>query len=171
MPHYAAFLRALNVGGTSVIKMDVLRGMFEGAGFTNVRTVIASGNVLFESTATRAAVTKTIERIGFTSFVRTHAEVQRIAAYEPFPRKQLAAEGHELYIAFLEKKPAGDAIRKLMALASDADDFRVDGTEGYWLRDRNSKSSLPSGNVFEKCLGVKATVRNVNTIRRIAAMG
>src|SRR5689334_24972269 len=102
MPHYAAFLRALNVGGTSVIKMDVLRRMFEDAGFTNVRTVIASGNVLFESAASRAAVTKTIERIGFTSFVRTHAEVQRIAAYAPFPRKQLAAEGHELYIAFLE---------------------------------------------------------------------
>ena len=171
MPYYVAFLRAINVGGTAVVKMDALRGMFEDAGFTNVRTVIASGNVLFESPASRAAVTKTIETIGFTSFVRTHAEVQRIAAYEPFPRKQLAAEGHELYIAFLEKKPAPDAIRKLMALASGADDFRVDGTEGYWLRDRNSKSNLPSGNVFEKCLGVKATVRNVNTIRRIAAMG
>lgn len=171
MHHYAAFIRALNVGGTSVIKMEDLRRQFEKAGFANVKTVIASGNVLFESKGSASSVTKAISSIGYTAFVRTIAEVQRIAAYEPFPRKQLAAEGHELYIAFLEKGPAADAIRKLMALTSGADDFRVHGTEAYWLRDRNSKSSLPSGNVFEKCLGVKATVRNVNTIRRIAAMG
>lgn len=169
MPHYAAFLRALNVGGTSVIKMDVLRRMFEGAGFTNVRTVIASGNVLFESTASRAAVTKTIETIGFTSFVRTHAEVQRIAELVPFP--DMSAEGNVLYVAFLEKKPAAEAEKKLLALANPVDAFHVRGTEAYWLRRRNVGESKLAANFLEKALGQKATLRNVNTIRRIAAMG
>ena len=46
---YAAFLRAINVGGTKVIKMEDLRRMFEALGFTNVATYIQSGNVIFEA--------------------------------------------------------------------------------------------------------------------------
>ena len=42
---YAAFLRAINVGG-HVVKMDVMRGLFEAMGLAQVRTVLASGNVL-----------------------------------------------------------------------------------------------------------------------------
>jgi uncharacterized protein (DUF1697 family) len=169
VPNYVAFLRAINVGGTAVVKMDALRGMFEDAGFTNVRTVIASGNVLFESAASRSAVTKTIERVGFTSFVRTHAEVQRIAELTPFP--DMSAEGNVLYVAFLEKKPAAEAEKKLLALANPVDAFHVRGTEAYWLRRRNMGESKLAANFLEKALGQKATVRNVNTIRRIAAMG
>jgi hypothetical protein len=48
---YVAFLRAINVGG-HVVKMDRLRTLFEGLGFANVSTFIASGNVVFDSTAT-----------------------------------------------------------------------------------------------------------------------
>ena len=43
-----AFLRAVNVGGR-VVKMDRLRALFEGEGFTGVETFIASGNVIFDS--------------------------------------------------------------------------------------------------------------------------
>jgi uncharacterized protein (DUF1697 family) len=163
MPHYVAFLRAINVGGTAVVKMDALRGMFEDAGFTNVRTVLASGNVLFESKASRAAVTKTIEKIGFTALVRTHDEIQRIADHDPFDGK----DPDQLYVSFLEKKPSPENVKRL--IASGPDQFHVDGTEAYWLRPRDA-SQLPSGNVFEKILGVKATMRGVKTIRRIAAM-
>jgi uncharacterized protein (DUF1697 family) len=168
MPHYAAFLRAINVGGTAVVKMDVLRRMFEDAGFTNVRTLIASGNVLFESAASRAAVTKTIEKVGFTSFVRTHAEVQRIAEYEPFA--DLGAEGNVLYVGFLEKKPSAEGVKKLMALENPIDAFNIRGTEAYWLRRRKVGESKLAANFLEKALGQKATLRNVNTIRRLAAM-
>lgn len=163
MPHYAAFIRALNVGGTSVIKMDELRRQFEKLGFTNVKTVIASGNVLFDSPGTRAAVTKAIAGIGYTVCVRTSAEVLRIAEYQPFSQKN----PDNLYVAFLEKKPAAAAIQKLLALG--ADQFHVDGTEAYWLRPKDT-SQLPSGNVFEKLLGVKSTMRGVKTIRRIASI-
>ena len=168
MAKYVAFLRALNVGGTSVIKMDVLRRMFEDAGFTNVRTVIASGNVLFESTASRAAVTKTIETAGFMSFVRTHGEVQRIAEYAPFP--DLGAEGNVLYVGFLEKKPGADGVERLMALENPIDGFHIKGTEAYWLRRRKVGESKLAANFLEKALRQKATLRNINTIRRIAAM-
>ncbi|HEU5116773.1 MAG TPA: DUF1697 domain-containing protein, partial [Isosphaeraceae bacterium] len=49
MTTYLALLRAVNVGGTGKLPMSDLRALCEAAGFTNVRTYIASGNVLFET--------------------------------------------------------------------------------------------------------------------------
>ena len=51
---YAAFLRAINVGG-HIVKMDRLRTLFEAAGFRGAETFIASGNVVFESSRKSAA--------------------------------------------------------------------------------------------------------------------
>ena len=50
MPRYVAFLRAVNVGGR-IVKMDELRRPFAAAGFADVETFIASGNVIFDTTA------------------------------------------------------------------------------------------------------------------------
>ncbi len=47
---YVALLRGINVGGNNKIKMEALKTVFEKAGYTNVRTLIASGNVIFDST-------------------------------------------------------------------------------------------------------------------------
>lgn len=163
MTHYAAFLRAINVGGTGVIKMDELRRQFEKLGFTNVKTVLASGNVLFDAKGSAAAAAKAIASIGYTACVRTDAEVRRVAEYDPFEGR----DPDQLYVAFLEKKPAADAVKRL--IASGPDQFHVDGTEAYWLRPKDA-SQLPSGNIFEKILGVKSTMRGVKTIRRIAAI-
>ena len=55
MPRYVAFLRAINVGGSHVVKMDTLRARFEGLGFSRVETFIASGNVIFETRSKDAA--------------------------------------------------------------------------------------------------------------------
>ena len=49
MKRYVAFLRAINVGGSKIIKMDVLRKTFESFDLSNVETFIQSGNVIFET--------------------------------------------------------------------------------------------------------------------------
>lgn len=177
MTQYVAFLRAINVGGTSVIKMEALRALFEDLDYANVKTVIASGNVLFESKAAEGTVTRAIEKALGThlgreakAFVRTIADVRRIAELKPFPRAELEAEGSELHIAFLEKEPGADATKRLMALESPIDGFRVHGTEAFWLRRRKVGESKLAANFLEKALGQKSTVRNAKTIRRIAEM-
>jgi uncharacterized protein (DUF1697 family) len=177
MPKYVAFLRAINVGGTSVIKMEALRGLFEDLGFTNVKTVIASGNVLFEARAAEGPVTRAIEKTLGThlgreakAFVRTIDEVRSIAELKPFPRAELEADGNEVHVAFLEREPGAEATERLMALANPIDEFRVHGAEAYWLRRRKVGESKLAANFLEKALGLKATVRNAKTIRRIAAM-
>ena len=55
MPRYVAFLRAINVGGTGTVRMDVLRRIFEGLGFSEVASFIASGNIIFEASARSTA--------------------------------------------------------------------------------------------------------------------
>ncbi len=63
MIKYAAFLRGINVGGKKLIKMEALRRVVESLGLKNVRTFIASGNVLFETSQTnRDALTRKIEK-------------------------------------------------------------------------------------------------------------
>src|SRR5689334_7172695 len=65
---HVAFLRAINVGGRAVVKMSALKMAFERAGYPNVRTFIASGNVLFEAPAKlpatlRAAINRDLVRL------------------------------------------------------------------------------------------------------------
>jgi uncharacterized protein (DUF1697 family) len=53
---YIAFLRAVNVGGTTIIKMNDLKQMFESFGLENVETYIQTGNVIFDSDKSKASV-------------------------------------------------------------------------------------------------------------------
>src|ERR1700694_1154674 len=123
MERYAAFLRAINVGGHPV-KMDHLRAMFGEMGFTDVSSVIASGNVIFH-TRPRSAhqLEGRIERhlreaLGYdvAQFVRSAPELAALARYEPFPRADLDTPGITLSVVFLHTPPSDDARRKLLSM-------------------------------------------------------
>lgn len=102
MSHHTAFLGAINVGNGRTLKMKSLRQSFESPGFSKVETFIASGNVLFETTRKSAkSLEKKIQNklqqeLGYevTTFLRTEAELARIAHARPFPdsRIRVAAE-------------------------------------------------------------------------------
>jgi uncharacterized protein (DUF1697 family) len=175
MARYIAFLRGINVGGHQV-KMDDLRTSFEELDFDNVATFIASGNVIFETgRAKPATLTARIERqlrdsLGYEvpTFVRTDAELARIADHEPFADLEVAASDSS-YVAFLYERPSAAAARKAVAMSNETDHVVVHDRELYWhIRGRMADSTLGAP-VFEKALGsVPATVRNLNTVRRLA---
>ena len=58
---YVALLRGINVGGTNKVVMSELREQVAGVGYTNVRTYINSGNLLFEAEAPREDVAQRVE--------------------------------------------------------------------------------------------------------------
>ena len=60
MKRYAALMWAVNVGGKGLVRKDALRDAFARAGGTNVRTFIASGNVLFDATPARVDAIESI---------------------------------------------------------------------------------------------------------------
>lgn len=176
MAQFIAFLRAVNVVGR-VVKMDALRGHFEAMGFSNVRTFIASGNVIFQTNARDPrAIERKIEKhlraaLGFevATFVRAAAEVAAVACHEPFGPADLRADGHSLYIAVLRDQPTADAAGRLLGFRSAFDDFHVRGREVYWLCRGTLTESAFTGALLEKTMGMPATLRNVTTIRKLAA--
>ena len=173
MPKYIAFLRALNVGGHTV-KMDRLRQLFEALGHANVETIIASGNVIFDSTSkSPPSLEKKIaahlqESLGYevATFIRTPSELATIVQYKPFSTADLNA-AHALYIGFLTGPPSAAAIKKLQAIANEFYDFHVQGREVYWLCHKKFSASEFTGKDLEKTLGMATTLRNVTTVRKI----
>jgi uncharacterized protein (DUF1697 family) len=168
---YIAFLRAINVGG-HIVKMDALRKAFQAMGFANVETFIASGNVIFE---TRSADDASIERkieahlkkaLGYEvgTFMRTCAEVAAAAAHEPFAVKNDCA----VYLVFLKTAPDRALTQRVMTLRSDADDFHARGRELYW-QSRGRISESPAAVPFAKAFGALGTMRNLTTVRKLAA--
>ena len=174
MARYVALLRAINVGG-HVVKMDRLRALFEELGCTDVETVIASGNVLFSSSARNApALEGKIERhlasaLGYevTTFVRTPGEMQAVVAFDPFPG--LVEEGHTLSVAFLKQHPGEQVAERLHGMRTDYDELRVHGRELYWLARGRMSDSTIWRTPMEKVLAGPATSRNVTTVRKLAA--
>lgn len=155
--------------------MDRLRALFQSMGLGDVRTVIASGNVVF-STGKRSVerLEREIEAalrdaLGHevTTFVRTRAELEALLAFDPLPHlpPPPAADG-VLSVAFLKRPPTASGVASLDALRTPIDDFLVRGREAWWLRRTRDPKSLVLGSKLEKALGT-ATVRNVSTVARI----
>ncbi|MBP7998816.1 MAG: DUF1697 domain-containing protein [Chloroflexi bacterium] len=171
-----AFLRAINVGGHTV-KMDRLRDLFGQMGFAHVETFIASGNVIFTTPDTDfSALEQKIEltlreMLGYevATFIRTPAELVAIGHSEPFPLADLQTEGHGLYVAFVKTDPPPPAEARLQGFTTAIDAFQVRGREIYWLCRTKSSESTFSGAILEKSLGQSATLRNITTIKKLAA--
>jgi uncharacterized protein (DUF1697 family) len=173
MPRYVAFLRAINVGGR-VVKMDELRALFGEMKLAEVETFIASGNVLFTSSLLDAAALEArIEKglaksLGYASevFLRTPAELAAIVAVPPFPGYEPT---HALNVGFLKQPPSASQAAAVAALGNEVDQFHVVGRELHWIcRTRISESKV-TGPRLAKALGGPTTIRNITTVRKLAA--
>ncbi len=109
MPFYAAFLRAVNVGGTGKLPMSDLKLVCEELGFKKVRTYIASGNVVFEAKQPEEKVRALLEArlkdyagkaVG--AHVRTRGELQELLASNPFAD----VPGNRHHILLVDETPS-----------------------------------------------------------------
>lgn len=175
MARYVAFLRGINLGRRR-LAMGRLKSLFEELAFADVATFIASGNVVFSCRAgdTRkleARIAKHLEAsLGYDvdTFVRTAAEVTAVGKFVEFD--DLVCEGGALNVGFFHERLPAATARKLAAVRTANDQFRVMGREYYWF----SRVGVAKSEVW-KLPEVKAirlptsTVRNMNSIRRLAA--
>jgi uncharacterized protein (DUF1697 family) len=113
MTSMVALLRAVNVGGTGKLPMSDLEDICEELGFGAVRTYIASGNVVFESRKSEAAIKAALEKrlaayagkpVGV--LVRTAAEMAQVLADNPFPK----AAPNRTMAVFLDRAPPADTL-------------------------------------------------------------
>lgn len=171
MTRYAAFLRGVNVGGVN-LKMAEVAQALEKAGFTSVRTVLASGNVLLDSRAGVAAVRTRAEKVlreafGYEAWVLAYPidTVAAISAAYPFERE---VEGHHSYVTFVADEVVLD---ELAAMAADARPYekiaRGDGVI-YWQVPRNGTLSTTIGKTMgKKRYKSSTTTRNLRTLDKV----
>ncbi len=172
---YVAFLRGINVGGHAPINMVALRKAFELLGFRNVRTVLASGNVLFETEPARPdSLAGKIENKLKVTFkhevgvlVRTFEQVRALADAGYFKKIEVTPQTR-LYVTFLAEKPnTGLADPR----ASSRKGFEIlhvtDGEVLSVLTLSPGTGSTDVMSILEKVFGRKITSRNWNTILKV----
>ena len=166
MRTYICLLRAVNVGGTGKLPMADLRALCEAAGFADVRTYIASGNVVLRSASGPSDVQFTLQAalaayagkpVGV--LVRTHAEMAAVLAENPFPD---AAPNRTVAI-FLGDAPPPDALDSISGVQGEE---LVLGKREIYVHYgsgmADSKLKIPAANA--------GTARNLNTVTKLIEM-
>jgi uncharacterized protein (DUF1697 family) len=169
MTTYAAFLRGVNVGGVNLKMADVARAL-EDAGFSKVRTILASGNVLLDSRAKVATVRKQAEtalrdEFGYDAWVLAYDLDTVRAIVDNYPYEPEVPDHHS-YVTFVSDP---DILTELAALEPGPGE-RITPGDGviYWQVPR--KRTLDSA--MGKTMGKKrykssTTTRNLRTLGKV----
>ena len=172
MTRYVALLRGINVGTAKAVAMEDLRACFEGLGYTNVSTVLRSGNVVFDATGAveHAAIEKAVlEGTGVSSAV---------VVIEGSVFREIVAENP---LASVSTDPSRALIQFLDAVPDDTDSGRPNDDDllperlaagkraiYQWCPDGISKSKVPPK--YFTNLGTAATGRNLRTAQKLVAL-
>lgn len=179
MTKYAAFLRGINVGGNKPVPMERLKKAFESLGFRNVKTLLATGNVLFEAASANAAalagkIEEKLKRtFGFEigTIVRTVEKLQELADSSPFKKIKVTPETR-LYVTFLAEKPTSKLKIPYSTPEKDFQILRVTSTEVCSVLTLSpNRRTVDLMSILEKEFGKKVTTRNWNTIARVLKAG
>jgi uncharacterized protein (DUF1697 family) len=176
MTIYVSFIRGINVGGNKTIPMAKLKSAYESLRFTPVKTLLNSGNVVFDTTETnRAKLVKTIEMVleeefGFRPVVvlRTAAELKRIIAQNPFADMAKNDPSH-LLVMTLAEKPRRGAKANLAKVYSGPEEIEIEGENVYVTYPNGIGKSKLTNAMLEKHIGV-GTARNWNTLTKMLTL-
>jgi uncharacterized protein (DUF1697 family) len=169
---WVVLLRAVNLGARNKVPMADLRGLLEEAGYGDVRTYIASGNVLLDGPGSGAAVSRKLERliadafgVTTTAIVRKPAELAAVVADHPFGR-----DTSRTHVVFLAKRPTAKAAESLAAADQSPDKAVLAGKHVYVRYAAGVQGARLSPAQLEKLLGVPATHRNWRTVAALAEL-
>jgi uncharacterized protein (DUF1697 family) len=169
MTEYAAFLRGVNVGGVN-LKMAEVASALEDAGFANVRTILASGNVLLESRGTVASVRKKAETalrtaFGYDAWVLAY-DIGTVAAIsDSYPFEREVPDTHS-YVTFVSDPGVLDELAALQPGPGE----RIERGEGvvYWQVRRSTTLDSAIGKTMgKKRYKSSTTTRNLRTIEKM----
>lgn len=178
MGTHVCLLRGINVGGNKIVKMALWKQLYEEMGFTRVRTLLQSGNILFdmEGVEERSALTARLSaaftaRFGFPAdhVLRGEPELRAAIDGNPFPDTAATAPNH-LLVFFLSGPPVPGAASALAALARGPERLHLAGDVIYVdFAGGVLKDGIDPVKVL-KAAGVTGTSRNWSTLGKIAAL-
>lgn len=176
MTVFVALLRAVNVGGRKVAMAD-LRKLAEGLNFSEVQTYIQSGNLVLKGKGTAAAVEETLEKAIAAEFgievpvIARTAEQWRAYLNVPKPFAEAAEATPNWVLLCLSKSPPKkESIAALLERAKHGERIELSG-DGLWVHYPKGigESKLTPASI-DKAVGSPLTARNLNTVRKLAAM-
>ncbi len=164
------------VGGKTQLPVQALREKLTAAGFENVATYINSGNAIVSSRLNRNQVIATIAELCRAQFdfekaifARTLAEWDALIARNPFTKAAINAPT-TVHVALLENAPKAEDIERIRACAVKGEEIKVVGNVAYLHLPHSFGHSKMAGK-FDRWIGVTNTVRNWNTVLKLADLG
>jgi uncharacterized protein (DUF1697 family) len=176
MTTYIGLLRGINVGGNQMVAMADLREMVTKLGFSDVKTLLQSGNVVFrgarQATAKleRQLEAELEKRLGLNVeiHVRTADEWTAVIGANPFGAEAKKDPGHLLVTCF--KAPLDTAnVKALQAAITGPEPLRADGRHLYMVFPDGVGNSK-ANRIIDKKLAARGTARNWNTVLKLAAL-
>ena len=167
MQTFVALLRGINVGGNNALPMDDLKSICAGLGWTDVRTYIASGNVVFQADGGAEALAASLH--GALPFdvpvaVLPASEMKARLSHCPI----VPNEGKLLHAFFCMDAP--DVDQDVIALYRTDEEVVVKG-HTVWLHTPSGFSTSKLAERFDRVItGTTYTARNVNTVRKLVEM-
>lgn len=173
---YVAFLRGINVGGNSIIKMAELKKSFESLGFKKVVPVLASGNIIFEPVETEPAVLRQrIEgmltrkfKVKAIAILRTGGRIQDLVKSDPFKNSQVTPQT-KLTVTFLAEERVHDGKFPNQLLNQGFHLVQVSSGEVCCAFEASPNRRTPDlMKLLEKEFGKNITTRTWTSIQKIA---
>lgn len=169
-------LRGINLGSHKRVAMPALRDLLSEAGFSDVRTYVASGNVVLSSRKAPARLVAEAEkliaeRFGFDVdvIVRTRDELAEVVARNPLG--DVAVDPKRYQVTFLESELAPDVLERLAELSVEPEQVIGIGRELYtWHPEGIGRSKLWAKLASRGGLAADGTARNWNTVTTLLAM-
>lgn len=174
-----AILRGINVGGKRKILMADLKVMFESLGFTDIKTYIQSGNVIFNSpnklsdNEISGLVEKVISekyRFDVPVVVRSENELEQAIEKNPYYKRE-KVDINRLHLTFLKETPSKENRLKTGSLNVAPDEFIIDDKNVFVFCEGKYHQSKLTNNYFESKLKVTATTRNWKTVLKLKELG
>jgi uncharacterized protein (DUF1697 family) len=172
-----ALLRGINVGGRKQVAMGDLRSLLTRLGFSDARSLLQSGNLVFCSDRrTGAPLERLLERevekqldLQTDFFVRTADEWKTIVANNPFQEEARRDPGH-LVVMFLKDPPSAKEVEALEGAITGREIVRAEGRQAYIVYPDGIGRSRLTNALIERRLGTRGTGRNWNTVLRLGAL-
>jgi uncharacterized protein (DUF1697 family) len=174
---YIGVLRAINLGSHNKIRMADLRAMLEKLRFSDPKTLLLSGNIVFKCDAAsctaleeqlEAASTKHL-KVTTDYFVRTAKEWSEIVDGNPFPKETKSDPGH-LVMMCLRDAPTAAQVKTLQASITGREVVKAKGRHAYFVYPDGIGRSKLTIQKIEKALGTRGTARNWNTVLKLAEL-
>jgi uncharacterized protein (DUF1697 family) len=171
-----ALVRGINVGGHNLVGMAKLRDFLIAAGFAEVRTLLQSGNVVFQTSLRIDAALETLlekeakKELGLEAdfYVRSASQWEEIIQKNPFPKEAVVDPSH-LLVFFCKQALKPQQIESLRKVIIGRERVDAHGREAYLVYPDGIGTSKLTTAKLEKQLG-RGTGRNWNTVLKLAAL-